>query len=97
LSAGLRAVAVNQVSQRERSLAGLRLRFVYVTAPVALRDAEDAAPNIYVAPLQPQDFGDPGAGGDCGFKHEQVGIAQPRQRPYGFLFRQNPFLAGRGR
>jgi hypothetical protein len=32
-----------------------------------------------------------GTGGDCGFKHEQVRIAQPRQHLYGLLFRQNPF------
>src|ERR1035438_9125407 len=51
---GLHAVAVNQVPQRERSLAGLRLRIIYVAAPVALRDAEDTTLEVYVPPRQPR-------------------------------------------
>jgi hypothetical protein len=42
VGSGLRSVPVNQISQRERPLAGLRLRIVYVAAPVALHDLDDA-------------------------------------------------------
>src|SRR5580704_12638869 len=57
--------AIHQVSQGEWSFTGLGLGIVDVTTPVPLRDEDDAGLKIYVAPLQAQEFGDSGAGGDC--------------------------------
>src|SRR3954451_24352818 len=62
------AVAVDQVSQGERSLARFRLRIVYIPAPVALYDLDNAVQEVYVPPFQPEQFRDARAGGDCGFE-----------------------------
>ena len=42
----LRAVAVNQVSQRERPLAGLGLRIIDIATPIALHDVDNAVLQI---------------------------------------------------
>ena len=54
----LHAVAINEVSQRERSLTRLGFRVIYIAAPIALDDLDDTALKIYVAPCQAQDFGE---------------------------------------
>jgi hypothetical protein len=87
---GFRAVTVTQVSQRERSLAGLRFWIVDVTAPVALHNLDDTVLKIYAASRKSKDFRDACTRSNCSFNDEQVGIVQPREHSHGFLFRQNP-------